>query len=194
MKKYYFITASISILFFVNCKKEVMTNDSVTTVDTVATKVVDTAALIQKAKEDMVNLAKPYDEKEDAQAKINSLVTQAKKEGKNVFVQAGGNWCIWCLRFNDFVQNNPKLKQTADDNYLYYHLNYSKENKNEAVFDKYAPNGKEYGFPFFFIIDVNGNVLDVVSSEIVANEGEGDAYYDEAKTQELFLKYAAQTK
>lgn len=190
MKKYYFIIALGSIISFVSCKKDVVPVENTSTIDTAATKAIDTAALIQKAKEDMVNLAKPYNEKEDAQAQINQLVQQAKKEGKNVFVQAGGNWCIWCLRFNDFVQNNPSLKQIVDENFIYYHLNYSKENKNEAVFDKYAPNGKEFGFPFFIVINQNGEVLDVISSETVANDDEGDAYYDVTKTKEMFLKYA----
>ena len=190
MKKYYITVASTAMVFFVSCKKNIITNESTNNLDTLITKVIDTAALIQKAKEDMVNLAKPYNEKEDAHVVIDNLISQAKKEGKNVFVQAGGNWCIWCLRFSDFVQNNPKLKQITEDNYLYYHLNYSKENKNDEVFERYAPNGKKFGFPFFFIIDQNGNVLDVLSSDSIANEGDDDAYYDEDKTKKLFLKYS----
>lgn len=178
---------------FIGCKNQEATPSAPNQVQTDSTNVTEldsvAAAKLARQKERDA-LAKPYNETEDAQAKINELLVQAKKEGKNVFIQAGGNWCIWCLRFNDFVQNNPKLKQMVDDNFLYYHLNFSKENKNDAVFNKYAPNGKEFGFPFFIVLDSNGKVLDVLSSDFVASEDGSDSYYNENNTIEMFSKYA----
>ena len=47
-------------------------------------------------------LVKPYHPEDDATAKINALLIRARKENKNVILQAGGNWCVWCLRFDDF--------------------------------------------------------------------------------------------
>ncbi|MDO5636956.1 MAG: thioredoxin family protein, partial [Myroides sp.] len=85
------------------------------------------------------SLEKPYNPSDNAQQKIDALLKQAKKENKNVILQAGGNWCSWCLLFNDFIKTNAKVKKELQTNFLYYHLNYSKENKNEAVFKKYAP-------------------------------------------------------
>jgi len=82
-------------------------------------------------------LPKPYNETEDAAAKIAELIKKAKKENKNIMIQTGGNWCIWCLRFNNYVQTTPELKKLVDDNYLYYHLNYSPKNKNEKIFEQY---------------------------------------------------------
>ena len=87
------------------------------------------AAEAEKAK-----LPKPYHPEENAEAKIAELVKQAQAENKNIILQAGGNWCIWCLRFNNYVQTTPELKKIVDDNYIYYHLNYSPENKNEKIF------------------------------------------------------------
>lgn len=185
-----FLTTMLLALFFISCKKDNSEKAIEVVADTIAVQTIDTAALIQKAKSDMIKLAKPYNVSEDAQLRIDKLVEQANKEGKNVFIQAGGNWCIWCLRFTDFIENTPELKTILDNNYLYYHLNYSKENKNEAVFEKYAPNGRELGFPFFIVIDKKGDVLDVISSETVANEEDQETYYDILKTKELFLKYA----
>lgn len=132
------------------------------------------------------DLEKPYSETEDAQAKIDELVALAKQQGKYVFVQAGGNWCIWCLRFNDFVQKNEELKHIVDQNYVYYHLNYSKNNKNKEVFDKYAPKGKEFGFPFFFVIDQNDQVTTIFGSEAL----ESDKSYDIEKVKQVFLDNA----
>ena len=129
------------------------------------------------------SLEKPYNPSDNAQQKIDALLKQAKKEKKNVILQAGGNWCSWCLLFNDFIKTNTKVKKELQSNFLYYHLNYSKENKNEAVFKKYAPNGDKLGYPFFIVLNQNGKVLKVQESGSL-EEGKG---YNEAKVLN-FLK------
>ncbi|MTG98435.1 MULTISPECIES: thioredoxin family protein [Myroides] len=139
-----------------------------------------------EAKSEKESLSQPYNEEEDADEKLNELIAQAKKEGKKVFVQAGGNWCIWCLRFNDFVQKTEELKSIVDKEYVYYHLNYSTKNKNKEVFDKYAPEGKKLGFPFFFVIDQEGKVTNIINSVDL----ELDKGYDVEKVKQMFLDNA----
>lgn len=136
----------------------------------------------KKAAEEKGKLPKPYNPKADAQADINKLVAQAKKEGKNIIIQAGGNWCIWCLRFNNYVNTTPALKNILDKNYLYYHLNYSPENKNEKVFSNYIDTKEQQGYPFFIVLDKNGKKLHVQQSDVL-EEGKG---YSEAKVKEFF--------
>lgn len=107
---------------------------------------------------------KPYHPKDDAQKRIDELVKRAKKEKKNVILQAGGNWCAWCLLFNEFMNSNEEVKKAIDTDFLYYHLNYSPENKNEKVFKKYAPEGHKLGYPFFIVLNSNGKVVKVQES------------------------------
>jgi thioredoxin-related protein len=126
----------------------------------------------KKAAEEKAKLPKPYNPKADAQADINKLVAQAKKEGKNIMIQAGGNWCIWCLRFNNFVQETPELKELVDKNYLYYHLNYSPDNKNEKVFAQYGNPGEKFGYPVFIVLDKDGKMIKVQQSDVF-EEGKG---------------------
>ena len=99
----------------------------------------ETFAQTKKPNPELDSLAKPYHPEADAQKDIDSLVVLAQKENKNIIVQAGGNWCIWCLRFNNYIHENKKIAGLLNDNFVYYHLNFSPENKNEAVFNKYAP-------------------------------------------------------
>ncbi|WP_158211074.1 thioredoxin family protein [Myroides phaeus] len=186
MKK--LIISSILLTAFLSltsCKKEAEVEKTETETTTAA--VDSTEAKQQQVNEEKEQLAKPYNEEEDAQAKINELVAKAKIEGKNVFVQAGGNWCIWCLRFNDFVQKNEELKTVVDANYLYYHLNYSTKNKNTEVFEKYAPNGKKLGYPFFFVINGEGEVTKIIGS----GELESEKSYDLQKVKQMFLNNIA---
>ncbi|WP_288445746.1 thioredoxin family protein [uncultured Chryseobacterium sp.] len=140
----------------------------------------------KKAAEEKAKLPKPYDPKADAQADISRLVAQAKREGKNVMIQAGGNWCIWCLRFNNFVQTTPELKELADKNYVYYHLNYSPENKNEKVFAQYGNPGEKFGYPVFIILDKDGKMIKVQQSDVL-EEGKG---YSKDKVKEFFTTWA----
>lgn len=109
--------------------------------------------------------AKPkiYHPEADAKADIKDAVEQAAKEGKHVLLQIGGNWCVWCLRFNEKVTTNDTLKTALEKNYVTYHLNYSKENKNEEVL---ATLGypQRFGFPVFVVLDGKGNRLHTQSS------------------------------
>lgn len=138
----------------------------------------------KKAGEEKAKLPKPYDPKADAQADLNKLITQAKKEGKNIMIQAGGNWCIWCLRFNNFVQTTPELKEIVDKKYLYYHLNYSPDNKNEKVFSQYININEQQFYPFFIILDKNGKKIHVQQSEVL-EDGKG---YSKVKVKEFLEK------
>ena len=59
------------------------------------------------------------------------------------------------------------LKKIVDDNYLYYHLNWSPKNKNEKVFTKYGDPGKKYGYPVFIILDKNGKQIHTQESSVL---------------------------
>jgi len=126
----------------------------------------------KKAEAEKASYAKPYDEAENAEQKIAELVKKAKKENKNIMLQAGGNWCIWCLRFNNLVQTTPELKKLVDENYIYYHLNYSPKNKNEKIFAQYGNPGEKYGYPVFIVLDKNGKQIHTQESGSL-EEGKG---------------------
>lgn len=134
-----------------------------------------TAATTKQAvEEEKTKLPKPYDAKANAEKDIQNLIIKAKKENKNIILQAGGNWCIWCLRFNDFINRTPDLKSIVDTNYLYYHLNYSPDNKNEKVFAKYGKPGDKYGYPVFIVLDKTGKMIHVQDSAVLEeNKGYG---------------------
>ncbi len=125
------------------------------------------AAIEEKAK-----LPKPYHPESNAEMDIQNALKLAKKEHKNVLIQAGGNWCIWCLRFNNYVLQTPELKKLVDDNYIYYHLNWSPENKNEKIFAGYGNPGEKFGYPVFIILDESGKQIHTQDSSVL-EEGSG---------------------
>ncbi|MDR2273476.1 MAG: thioredoxin family protein [Sphingobacterium sp.] len=143
--------------------------------------------IAQEISKPQADLVKPYNPEADAQKDIDGLLATAKKEKKNIIIQAGGNWCVWCLRFNDYIHHTASVDKLLKSHFLYYHLNYSKENKNEAVFQKYAPEGNKLGYPFFIVLDKNGKTLHVQESGSL-EKGKG---YDEEKVLNFFKTWVA---
>lgn len=106
---------------------------------------------------------KLYKPDENAEQKISEAVKKAKAEGKHVFVQIGGNWCIWCARFNDLATSDKSIDSAINANYVVYHLNYSKENKNEKILATYG-FPQRFGFPVFLILNNKGKLIHTQNS------------------------------
>lgn len=113
--------------------------------------------------QDLANF-KLYKPGENAEEALNKVLQQAKAEGKHVFVQIGGNWCIWCMRFNDFATKDAQVDSAMKANYIVYHLNYSKENPNLKMLEK-LDYPQRFGFPVFVILDADGKRLHTQNSE-----------------------------
>lgn len=124
------------------------------------------------------NLYKPD---ENGVQEIASAVKKAKDESKHVLIQIGGNWCIWCARFNDFVTKDGSLDSLVNRNYVVYHLNYSKENKNSDLLEKYD-FPQRFGFPVFLILNEKGDLIHTQSSWYL----ESGKSYDKEKVTAFF--------
>lgn len=114
---------------------------------------------------------KIYNPAANAQADLDAAASKAKKENKHVFVQIGGNWCVWCIRFHNLVEETPDLKNYLTSNFETVKINYSPENKNETVLKKLKNPGR-FGFPVFLILDGNGEVIHIQNSGYL-EEGKG---------------------
>jgi thioredoxin-related protein len=123
-----------------------------------------------------------YNPVENASDAIANAVKEAKEKGKHVLIQVGGNWCIWCARFDEFTKGDADINTYIENNYVRYHLNYSKENKNKEVLAKYG-YPQRFGFPVFLILDGEGNLIHTENSAYL-EDGKG---YGKLKVIE-FLK------
>lgn len=97
-----------------------------------------------------------YDPKRDAAKDIAAAVKEAQRTNKNVLVEIGGKWCVWCGYLDKFFAENLSIRQYREENYIMVKVNYSPENKNQAVISKY---GKVAGYPHIFVLDSTGKLL-----------------------------------
>jgi len=110
-----------------------------------------------------------YDPSAPAEKEITDAVHKAKAEGKHVMLQAGGNWCGWCIRFDKFCKDDPRIDSSLRSAYIIVHLNFSKENYYLPVFARFG-YPQRFGFPVFIILDGEGKQLHVQNSSYLEKE------------------------
>ena len=139
------------------------------------------ASLSAQTPQKQQGLKKVYDEQINQLEQIDKAVAQARKEGKYVICQLGGNWCPWCLKFADYITNDAEISKFISDNYVYIHVNYNPrmaKSKDEAVAKRAAAlmkrldNAGRFGYPVMVVLDPDGNVVHIQDS----------AYLEEGKT------------
>ncbi|ADY53443.1 hypothetical protein Pedsa_2904 [Pseudopedobacter saltans DSM 12145] len=128
---------------------------------------------------------KIYNPNANAQEQLEDAIAKAKVENKNVFIQIGGNWCVWCLRFNELVNADKNLNSLLNNNFVVVHLNYSKENKNEVIL-KQLEFPQRFGFPVFVILDQNGKRIHTQNS-VYLESGDG---HDAEKVSDFLKAWA----
>jgi thioredoxin-related protein len=122
---------------------------------------------------------KLYHPNADAARDIAAAVKKAKAENKYVLLQGGGNWCSWCIEFARLAKADPKIDSVIKTSFVWYHLNFSKENENKAVFAKYG-YAQRFGFPVFIILNQKGERIHTQNSEYLED---GKKSYSPQKVQ-----------
>lgn len=118
---------------------------------------------------------KVYDETIDPMEQIDEAVVKAKKLGKFVICQVGGNWCPWCLRLADFIDKDEEIKLLIEKNYEYIHVNYPRKDAVEALMKKLKNPGR-FGYPVLVVLNQEGEVIHIQDSSFLE---EGKAYNKE---------------
>lgn len=128
-------------------------------------------------------LKEVYNESINPLEQIDQAVVKAKSEGKFVICQVGGNWCIWCLRFADFISNDTAISKVINENFEYIHVNYNPrksggeaQQQQAAALMKRLNNCGRFGFPVFVVLDNDGKVLHIQDSSFLE---EGQGYHQE---------------
>lgn len=116
----------------------------------------------------------------DAKAEVNAAVKKAAAENKHVLLMIGGNWCKWCRIFDKFQHASYPVDSALNLNYVFQHVNFSKENKNDVLMTE-LEFPQRFGFPVFVILNEKGQRIHTQNSAYL-EKGEG---YDVEKVVEF---------
>ncbi len=122
-----------------------------------------------------------YNANTNALADIDSVVKKASAENKFVLIQGGGNWCKWCIEFARFCKADKQIDSLINSSFVWYHLNYSKENENLPVFAKYG-YAQRFGFPVLIVLNSKGERIHIQDSALLED---GKTSYSREKVLEF---------
>ncbi|WP_167615988.1 thioredoxin family protein [Maribellus sediminis] len=128
---------------------------------------------------------KIYNPEANAKADIKAAVKEAAESGKHVFLQIGGNWCSWCIKFHQFVENDAEISEFVQNNFVVVKVNYDPKNKNEEVLSDLG-YPQRFGFPVFVILDGNGNRIHTQNSAFL----EKDKGYDRDRVLRFYKNWS----
>lgn len=129
------------------------------------------------------DLPAKFDPARDAAKDVATAVAQAKAQGKRVLVDVGGEWCPWCHILDRFIAANADVKALRDQHYVWVKVNFSPQNKNEALLSQWP---KVKGYPHIFVLDSDGKLLHSQNT----GDLEAGKDYDKAKMVAFFREYA----
>ena len=127
--------------------------------------------------------ATKFDASRDAEQDIDAGVAEAKRSGRRVLLDVGGEWCVWCKKLDQFFDDNQDVADFLHENFVLVKVNFSLENENERVLSRYP---EMQGFPHFFVLDDAGRLL---RSQGTAELEEGD-HHDRAKVLAFLRRWA----
>ena len=97
-----------------------------------------------------------YDPKRDPEKDIQDAIAEAGRTGKRILLEVGGEWCSWCHIMDRYFDENPKLLEFREKNFVMVKINFSPENQNKKLLSRYPDIP---GYPHMFVLDTNGKLL-----------------------------------
>lgn len=124
-----------------------------------------------------------FDPKRDAAADIQAAIQEARRTGRRIILDVGGDWCAYCYQMNEFFQQHTDLRQVRDRNFVTVAVYFGSDNRNEQVLSHYS---NLLGIPHFFVLDKDGTLLH--SQHVLELRDGGN--YDPEKMRNFLTKWS----
>jgi thiol-disulfide isomerase/thioredoxin len=105
-----------------------------------------------------VVVMKPYDESANADAAVNAAFARAKKDGKRVLIDLGGNWCTDCIVLANVLEL-PEIKSFVDAHYEFVSVDVGRFDKNLQIPRRFGFVKKLDGVPAILIANPDGTLV-----------------------------------
>lgn len=129
------------------------------------------------------DLSAQFDPARDPAIDLRAATAAAKREGKRIVLDVGGDWCAWCQRLDAFVESDAGVRAFRDAHFVWMKVNYSEQNENVPFLSRY-PQAR--GYPHLFVLDADGKLL---HSQFTGSLEQGKGY-DREKFIAFLKKWA----
>src|ERR1700753_616071 len=92
----------------------------------------------------------PYDTKANADAQVDAALARAKKNGKEVLIDLGGNWCADC-RIMAGLMELPEMERFLNAHYEIVSVDVGRFNRNLQIPARYGITQRLEGVPAFLV-------------------------------------------
>jgi len=100
----------------------------------------------------------PYDEKANADAQVDAAIARAKKNGKRVLIDLGGNWCADC-RIMAGLMELPEMERFLNAHYEMVSVDVGRFNRNLQIPARYGITQRLEGVPAFLVVTTHGKLV-----------------------------------
>jgi len=100
----------------------------------------------------------PYDEKANADAQVDAAIARAKKSGKRVMIDLGGNWCADC-RIMAGLMELPEMERFLSAHYEIVSVDVGRFNRNLQIPARYGITQRLEGVPAFLVVTTDGKLV-----------------------------------
>jgi thioredoxin-related protein len=97
-----------------------------------------------------------FDSSRNPARDVEDAVVEAKRTGRRILLDVGGNWCKWCHYLDRFWNENQDVADFLHEKFIYVKVNFSKGNENKDFLSKFP---KIPGYPHFFVLNTDGTLL-----------------------------------
>ena len=119
---------------------------------------------------DLPLYSKIYDEKRNPFDDARHAIKLASKTNRNILIEIGGNWCVWCQKMDVFLEENPDIYQALHSKYVLLKINVSDANDNEEFMKSLPP---VLGYPHMYVSTGQGKMmLSKDTGEFLDDDGE----------------------
>ena len=100
----------------------------------------------------------PYDTKANANVQVDAAVSRAKKDGNEVLIDLGGNWCADC-RILAGLMELPEMQSFLKAHYEMVSVNVGRFDTNLQIPARYGITTRLEGVPAILIATPDGKLL-----------------------------------
>ncbi|WP_114394986.1 thioredoxin family protein [Oleisolibacter albus] len=133
-----------------------------------------------------------FDPARDPAADLKAAMADAKASGRNILIDVGGDWCIWCKLLDAMFARDADLAALRDRNFVLLKVHYDKKVNQNADFLGQYP--KAAGYPHLYVLDADGALLHSQDTSQLELPAGGEKGHDRAKVKAFLEAWAPKGK